>query len=329
MVHNEDINDKDDIYTLSSKPENTRSESSSSYSSVRNSPALSPISPLAQTKNLAIINEIFVPIQHCLISFAPSLDQVSKLYTHPQAWGQVTNFTDREFPVSQGIPRIDANSTSGAVAIVAKEMADRKSRPDGQESGSYPAAIASAAAAKVHSVPILVPNISNVSTNTTRFLVFVRKNFPTDALTYKPETIEKLTSHPEGLSSASGPSRSGSPGGRADYVTLMSITVKHTEPGALCSCLQAFASRGINLTSINSRPAYNPAFKYRKLPANESGKPTVDVFNWQYVLFIEFYGNIYDDLKVQEAIKEIKKSSERLTVLGSFPRAPEYYGYKQ
>lgn len=376
LVHNADSSqDRELVFSSSSSPDDDKSN-------------ILPLAAALNTNKLTVLNEIFVPIQHCLISFAPSLENVSRLYTHPQAWGQVTNFTNRELPEANGIPRVDANSTSGAVAIVAKEMKSRKEKEsqnddsidNTKESGntqnesnirSYPAAIASRAAAKVHNVPILVPDISNLTTNTTRFLVFARKGFSIGALEYTPEqqlqqqyaaaqdntknhqTLSKssvpalsasstLTSSskpfsPSSSSNAnetnntksSGPANPNSPSTPAEFVTLISLTTSHTEPGSLCTCLQAFASRGINLTSINSRPAYNPSFKFRN-DASETTTPSpANPRNWQYVFFVEFHGNMFWDKKVKEAIEEVKKNCVRTTVFGSFPRAPEYYGYNK
>lgn len=304
-------------------------------------------------QGVTVINEIFVPIQHCLISFAPDVSHVSKLYTHPQAWGQVTNFLTTELPVSNGIPRIDADSTSAAVAIVAKELQSKlesngrtSDDDDGKESYSndpknilgndqkYSAAIASSAAAKVHNVPILVPNISDVTTNTTRFLVFVRPDFPIGELEYLSqkymacgyETAHKTdikTVNTKTVTNTTTNSTKTSPPGSisADFVTLVSVTVSHTEPGSLCTCLQAFSKRNINLTSISSRPAYNPAFD--RLKKKNDDKPS-NLHNWEYVFFIEFYGNLYLDKAVQQVLDEIKQNCTRMTVFGSFPRASDY-----
>lgn len=305
-----------------------------------------------KTTKITVINEIFVPIQHCLLSFAPSVDSISKVYTHPQAWGQVTKFLDTNIPTSKA-PRIDTTSTSAAAARVAHEQDEKNENneqnlwsakgsgaEDGGETGdeTFSAAIASRAAAKVHNVPILVPDISNLSTNTTRFLVFARQGFPIDKLQYKEgtksviPTTEKVavpakrTSSETELGSnsdsakrqaigANGTSTAVSSKLSSDFVTLVSLTVAHDEPGALCTCLQALSSKGINLTSINSRPAYNP-----------SAENTAS--NWAYVFFIEFYGNLYTDSVIRQSLRTVKKHSSKLTVLGSFPRNPAYYSSK-
>lgn len=172
-----------------------------------------------------VTEEIFVPINHCLISNATSLSAVKRLYTHPQAWGQCDVFTHKNFPGD--IEKIDTNSTSAAVELV-------KDDPEG-------AAIAAAAAATVHDVPILAKNIANRANNTTRFLVFSR--LPVD----QPDTVLKYITPPKVPENA---------------VTFASFIVPHDSPGALCNTLQELAKLDISLTSINSRPCGGMPWTY-------------------------------------------------------------------
>lgn len=192
-----------------------------------NPKSMEPIAPASVSIHVA--HEVYVPINHCLLSPATSTSQIKRLYTHPQAWGQCDIFTRKTFPGD--IEKIDTNSTSAAAEIV-------KTDPEG-------AAIAAAAAGSVHNVPVLVKNISNQSDNTTRFLVFSRLN---------PDMRDELLNYIEQPTTRNVPP--------TNAATLMSLVVPHNSPGALCSTLQEFAKQGISLTSINSRPSGREHWTY-------------------------------------------------------------------
>jgi chorismate mutase/prephenate dehydratase len=69
------------------------------------------------------------------------------------------------------------------------------------------------------------------------------------------------------------------------------------QPGMLASALQAFASRGINLTSLQSRPE-------RTVP-------------WTYRFYMDIEGAA-DDARVAEALDALETIASRLVVLGSY-----------
>jgi prephenate dehydratase len=71
-------------------------------------------------------------------------------------------------------------------------------------------------------------------------------------------------------------------------------------PGALYSALGIFATRGINLTKLESRPSRN--------------KP------WEYVFYTDLEGSIEDEI-YQRAIKELAEKSTFVKILGSYPQA--------
>lgn len=217
--------------------------------------------------------EVYVPINHCLISTAKSYADVKRLYTHPQAWGQVEIFTSAHFPAD--IEKIDANSTSAAVELA-------KNDPEG-------AAIAAAAAATVHGVPILKANISNNANNTTRFIVFSRIEGSDAALSYNPPAGD------DNDNSAAGQER----------VTMASFTVPHNSPGSLALALLELGKAEVSLTSINSRPS--------------------GTRSWMYVFFIEFLGDPAKHANVKTALDNIQQYIEEFQILGSFARSKAYY----
>jgi chorismate mutase / prephenate dehydratase len=74
------------------------------------------------------------------------------------------------------------------------------------------------------------------------------------------------------------------------------------ESGALEQALQPFASRGINLSKIESRPSRKKA--------------------WDYYFFIDLLGH-YQDGNVQAAISELKENCPLVKWLGSYPNEPQ------
>ena len=88
-----------------------------------------------------------------------------------------------------------------------------------------------------------------------------------------------------------------------DDRTLLSFTLDHRKPGALCLALESFKEADINLTKIDTRPHPD------KLDS------------WHYVFFVEFVGH-YTDEKPAYAIKKINEYCLNVRVLGSYPSRP-------
>ncbi|HBG45995.1 MAG TPA: prephenate dehydratase [Deltaproteobacteria bacterium] len=132
---------------------------------------------------------------------------------------------------------------------------------------SSTAAIASIAAANLYDLRVIEKNIEDNSNNFTRFLV-ISKNI------------------------------AGKTG--RDKTSLM-FAIKDA-PGALYSMLKPFASRGLNLSKIESRPLKTKA--------------------WEYVFFLDLDGHINDE-PVREAISELEKSCSFLKILGSYSKSQQ------
>lgn len=79
--------------------------------------------------------------------------------------------------------------------------------------------------------------------------------------------------------------------------TSIIFSVKHI-PGALHKAMAEFASRGVNITKIESRPTKQK--------------------QWEYVFFLDFEGHHTDKIS-QEALKGIKTKTIFLKILGSYP----------
>lgn len=105
---------------------------------------------------LKIYAEIFLPVCHHLMS-NQELANVTKVYSHPQVFGQCRAWMAQYLP---GIDMIPVSSTARAAELAAAE-------PNA-------AAVASELAAEVHGLGILYRDIQDQAGNTTRFLVIAR-----------------------------------------------------------------------------------------------------------------------------------------------------------
>ncbi len=88
-------------------------------------------------------------------------------------------------------------------------------------------------------------------------------------------------------------------GSTGDDKTALLFQVSH-QPGALADAMTVFKKQSLNLTWIESFPA----------PETKN----------EYLFFVELTGH-RDDRAVRSAIDTLQKSTQRLTILGSYPRA--------
>lgn len=102
---------------------------------------------------LRIVSQIYLPIEHCLISRSP-LAGVREVHSKDQALGQCREWLRRHLPEAQ---LVEAVSTAAAVRIAA-------GRPE-------VAAVASALAAELQNLPVVERGIQDKADNVTRFLV--------------------------------------------------------------------------------------------------------------------------------------------------------------
>lgn len=199
---------------------------------------------------ILVCGEAYLGVHHCLLSSAPSVAAITRLYSHPQAFGQCEMYLNAHL---KGVERVDVSSTSKAAQIAAGDPCS--------------AAIASKIAADVPGLSILASNIEDSHDNTTRFFV-----------------LSATERTPVG------------PSGEKDK-TLLSFTVDHELPGALCDGLRVFKEFKLNLTSIMSRPSR--------------------VVKWNYIFFVEFEGHS-DTENVRAALRELGTYCSGFRVLGSY-----------
>jgi chorismate mutase/prephenate dehydratase len=112
---------------------------------------------LLLTTPLKICGEVVLRIHQHLLSNEPTLERVSKVYSHAQSLAQCHEWLNRSLPRAQRIP-VGSNAQAAQLATTEAEAA----------------AIAGQAAAERYALPELASNIEDEPNNTTRFVVLGR-----------------------------------------------------------------------------------------------------------------------------------------------------------
>lgn len=132
-----------------------------------------------------------------------------------------------------------------------------------QEQRKGEAALASRRSAAIYGLAILAEAVQTIKDNRTRFVVLAREPAPR---------------------------------GPPPHKTMLVLATDH-RPGALHSVIGAFATRGVNLLKLESRPSRGRA--------------------WEYVFYLDVEGH-RDDAAMREAIAEVGGLTSMLKVLGSY-----------
>lgn len=195
---------------------------------------------------LLIYGEVLLEVSHYLLSKTGRLEDITKIYSHPQPIAQCRHWLETNLPQ---VPVSEVTSTARAAEICATDPTT--------------AAIASELAAQLYGLKIIKARIEDNVHNFTRFLVLSKK----------------------------APERTGK-----DKTSIM-ISVKD-KVGALYDLLRPFASHGLNMTKIESRPSRRKA--------------------WEYIFFVDVEGHL-DEEPVKKALEEIKGRCLFMKILGSYP----------
>ncbi|HXG44436.1 MAG TPA: 3-deoxy-7-phosphoheptulonate synthase [Gemmatimonadales bacterium] len=167
-------------------------------------------------------------------------------------------------PVALGQCRTWLNRALPGVELVNAWDTAGSAEQVAREGDPTQAAICSATAAPVYGLQIFEDRIEDDPSNQTRFLTFTRE---------PPPDLEE------------GPRK-----------TSLIVWTDH-RPGMLAAVLQAFAARGVNLTSLQSRPEPSAPWTYR-FYVDVEGAPT--------------------DPRLAEALEAIEALATRIVVLGSY-----------
>lgn len=174
--------------------------------------------------DLVIGQEIVIEVSHCLLTRAGALEEIEKVYSHPQALGQCRVWLGANLP---GRPLIEVASTA---------LAARLAKDD-----PTAAAVASELAGRLYDLKVAGSKIQDASPSITRFLVIKRPDPPGTTATAPPAG----TLVP--------------PGGWNKTSILFGLK---EAPGALYRALAPLAEAGITLTRIESRPSRRRAWEY-------------------------------------------------------------------
>ena len=216
--------------------------------------------------DLVIVGEVIVPVRLCLAALpGQSLDDIGRVYSHVQALGQAEAFL-RTRPWTT----LTTYNTAGAGKMIR----------DAGERGA--GAVLSPRAAALFGLEVLADGIQGDADNRTRFLVVAPSVAGAAAVA--------------GLAGRHATGR----GSGARRTTL--VFAVRNEPGTLLRALRTFADRGVNLSSLESRPSRTAA--------------------WEYVFWADLDADAADPA-CAAAIEELRAASTMVRVLGSYPSADE------
>lgn len=159
-----------------------------------------------------IRREVVLRIEHCLMSHAAGLSHVARVYSHPQALAQCRNWIGKTMPDAQLV------HTASTAAAVQHAVRDHES-----------AAIGSALASELYSMPILAERIQDAAHNETRFAMIGKE-----------------------LARATGD----------DKTTIAFSIADDQARGSLRRTLGALDENGVNMTRIESRPSRVEPWRY-------------------------------------------------------------------
>ena len=222
---------------------------------------------------LRIQHALVLPISHALVSNATNFNEIQKVYSHPQALAQCQLWLGQFIPSAQLIP---ANSTTEALHYL---------------EDTNVAAISSPRAAELYNLPVLAHPINDYPDNYTRFWVL------STSVGEIPNVEAAEISSLKSITKSAGAKLilDASPSNCTH--TSLAFSVPANMPGTLVKPLQVFASRGINLSRIESRPTK------RSLG--------------EYIFFMEVEANACQAF-VRSALEELKNHTETLKIFGCY-----------
>jgi prephenate dehydratase len=212
---------------------------------------------------IGIVGEVTVPVRLALLALpGQTIEDITRVVSHPQALAQ-----SEAFLRARSWSVESSYNTAGA----AKQIADRSERGT--------AAVASPRVASLYGLAVLADDVQSGSDNRTRFAVLA------------PAATSAADGHAVGASTPSGvPMR-----------TTLVFAVRNY-PGSLHTCLGAFATRGVNLSRLESRPSR--------------------AARWEYVFWVDLDADAADPT-CAAALQDLRGVAAMVRVLGSYPRPTE------
>ena len=165
---------------------------------------------LLMDSTLQICGEVILPIHQCLLCQQSELSAIKSVYSHPQSFGQCQGWLNTHLPHAARIP-VASNAEAARLAA----------------ENPHSAAIAGIQAAALFGLKVLIENIEDDASNTTRFLVLGNQQV-----------------------AASG----------KDKTSLVMSAANR--PGAVHDLLVPLAKHGVSMTKLESRPARSGLWEY-------------------------------------------------------------------
>jgi prephenate dehydratase len=187
--------------------------------------------------------------------------------------GQTLDGIERVYSHAQALAQADEFLRTRDWQVMTTYNTAGAARMIAEKHERHAAAVASPRVAELYGLEILAADIQTGDDNRTRFAVLGRDG----AATVSPE-----------------------PGGGPRKTTLV-FAVRNV-PGSLNRCLGTFASRGVNLSRLESRPARTA--------------------RWEYVFWVDVDADAAEP-DCAAALAELRTEAEMVRVLGSYPRTGE------
>jgi prephenate dehydratase len=213
---------------------------------------------------VTIVGELVLTVHHYLLAaYEVPMAEIAAVLSHPQAAGQCSHFLRRELPRA----RVTAVSSTAEAARLVAEHAGRDW-----------AAIGTPLAARTYGCAVLREHIEDHRDNETRFVWLGHCDADRREL----------------------PLREPPPDDAAGKTSLVFWGPGAERSGWLVGCLNEFASRGINLSKIESRP------RRERLG--------------HYMFFADLEGWAHE-ARVSDALEGLRSHCQEVRVLGSYPIA--------
>ncbi len=187
--------------------------------------------------------------------------------------GQSIDWIDRVYSHAQALAQADEFLRARDWEVMTTYNTAGAARMIAEQRERRAAAIASPRVAALYGLEILAENIQTGDDNRTRFAVLAR-----------PEALPEL----------------GEPTAGPRKTTL--VFAVHNVPGSLHRCLGAFATRGVNLSRLESRPAL-------------TGR-------WEYVFWVDLDADA-DEPECAAALDGLRAEAQMVRILGTYARARE------